>query len=72
MRATTSLSPLDDDGHGTQMAALAAGNAGVPVRVGGERLGRFGGQAPDARLAVYKACWSAPTPATTAAPPPTS
>lgn len=62
VRATTSLSPLDDDGHGTQMAALAAGNAGVPVQVGGERLGRFGGQAPDARLAVYKACWSAPDP----------
>ncbi len=62
VRATTSLSPLDDDGHGTQMAALAAGNAGVPVQVGGERLGQFGGQAPDARLAVYKACWSAPDP----------
>jgi hypothetical protein len=62
VRATTSLSPLDDDGHGTQMAALAAGNADVPVQVDGERLGRFGGQAPDARLAVYKACWSAPDP----------
>ena len=62
LRATAVLSPRDTDGHGTQMSSIAAGNAGVPVRVGGERLGRFGGLAPEARLAVYKACWSAPDP----------
>lgn len=63
LRAATAVSPLDVDGHGTRTAAIAAGNAEVPVEVGGERLGTFGGQAPDARLAVYKACWSAPDPA---------
>lgn len=63
LRAATTVSPRDLDGHGTRTASLAVGNAGVPVEVDGERLGTFGGQAPDARLAVYKACWSAPDPA---------
>lgn len=63
LRAATSVSPRDLDGHGTRTASIAAGNADVPVVVEGERLGSFGGQAPDAHLAVYKACWSAPDPA---------
>lgn len=63
LRAATSISPRDLDGHGTRTASLAAGNALVPVVVDGERLGTFGGQAPEAGLAVYKACWSAPDPA---------
>ena len=63
LRATSSLSPRDTDGHGTQMASIAAGNAEVPVQVGGERLGTLGGLAPEAQLAVYKACWGAPDPA---------
>ncbi len=62
VNAAAALSPFDTEGHGTQMASVAAGNAGVPVRVAGDRLGRFGGLAPDARLAVYKACWTAPDP----------
>ncbi len=62
LRSTASLSPLDDDGHGTQVASIAAGNPGVTVRVRGERLGRYAGVAPQARLAVYKACWTAPDP----------
>ena len=62
VRAATTLSPRDTDGHGTQMASIAAGDSGVPVRVGAERLGRFGGMAPEAQVAVYKACWSAPDP----------
>uniref|UniRef100_UPI002B276EFA S8 family serine peptidase n=1 Tax=Nocardioides sp. TaxID=35761 RepID=UPI002B276EFA len=62
LSATSSLSPRDTDGHGTQMASIAAGNAAVPVRVGGERLGVLGGLAPEAQLAVYKACWGAPDP----------
>ncbi|MDP2773794.1 MAG: S8 family serine peptidase [Nocardioides sp.] len=61
--AASSLSARDDDGHGTQMASIAAGNAGVDVRVHDQRLGRFSGVAPQARLAVYKACWGAPDPA---------
>ncbi|HYG94858.1 MAG TPA: S8 family serine peptidase, partial [Nocardioides sp.] len=62
LRATSSLSPLDVDGHGTQMASIAAGTAGVQVRVESQGLGRFSGVAPQARIASYKACWSAPDP----------
>jgi hypothetical protein len=56
------LSPLDDDGHGTLVASIAAGNSGVSVEVPGQRTGLYAGAAPQARLAVYKACWSAPDP----------
>jgi minor extracellular serine protease Vpr len=63
LRAASALSPRDTDGHGTQMASIAAGNADVTVRVPGQSLGSFGGMAPQARLAVYKACWGAPDPA---------
>lgn len=63
VRASSSLSPRDDEGHGSQMASIAAGNAGVSVLVHGQRLGSYGGIAPQARLAVYKACWTAPDPA---------
>ncbi|HWM04658.1 MAG TPA: S8 family serine peptidase, partial [Actinophytocola sp.] len=63
LRSTAYLSPRDSDGHGTQMASIAAGNAGTPVMVGRERMGRYGGMAPQARIAVYKACWGAPDPA---------
>ncbi|WP_170219240.1 S8 family serine peptidase [Nocardioides litoris] len=62
VRAATPISPRDRDGHGTRTASLAVGNARVPVVVGEERLGTFGGQAPDASLAVYRACWNAPDP----------
>ena len=62
LRSTARLSARDSDGHGTQMASIAAGNARVPVRVGGQRLGRYGGMAPQARIAIYKACWGAPDP----------
>ena len=60
-RAT--LAPVDDVGHGTQVASIAAGNADVPVRVRGNEIGRYAGIAPDAQVAVYKACWTAPDPA---------
>jgi minor extracellular serine protease Vpr len=63
LRTGAYLSARDSDGHGTQMASIAAGNADVPVQVGGQRLGRYGGLAPQARIAVYKACWAAPDPA---------
>lgn len=62
VRSSASLSARDDSGHGTALASLAAGNAGVTARSRGEDLGRFAGVAPRARLAVYKACWSAPDP----------
>ncbi len=63
LRTASALSPRDTDGHGTQMASIAAGNANVAVRVPDQTLGSFGGMAPQARLAVYKACWGAPDPA---------
>ncbi len=62
VRTSSSLSPRDTHGHGTQMASIAAGNPRASVRVGEQRLGPFSGAAPQARLAVYKACWSAPDP----------
>ncbi|MGH3362718.1 MAG: S8 family serine peptidase [Nocardioides sp.] len=62
LRSSSSLSARDDHGHGTQIASIAAGNAGVSVEVPGQRLGTYAGTAPQARLAVYKACWTAPDP----------
>ncbi|MGZ5398580.1 MAG: S8 family serine peptidase [Nocardioides sp.] len=61
LAADEPLSPRDVRGHGTQVASIAAGNADVSVTTPGLR-GSFGGVAPRARLAVYKACWSAPDP----------
>ena len=55
-------SPRDGSGHGSHVAAIAAGNAGVDVSVGHQDFGRVSGVAPAAGLAVYKACWSAPDP----------
>ncbi|MBD8868469.1 S8 family serine peptidase [Nocardioides donggukensis] len=62
LSASASQSPYDDDGHGSEVASVAAGNADVSALSGGEDLGRFSGVAPRARIAVYKACWSAPDP----------
>lgn len=62
IRTSETLSARDDLGHGTQVASVAAGNAGVSVRVDGRDAGTFGGVAPQARVAAYKACWGAPDP----------
>lgn len=62
VRSSESLSARDEDGHGTQVASIAAGDSGVSARVGEQRLGTYAGVAPQARLAVYKACWTAPDP----------
>ncbi|KRF19019.1 hypothetical protein ASG90_03815 [Nocardioides sp. Soil797] len=62
LRSGATLSPRDDVGHGTQVASVAAGNRHVTALASGDRLGTFSGAAPDARLAIYKACWSAPDP----------
>ncbi|MDN5892448.1 MAG: S8 family serine peptidase, partial [Nocardioides sp.] len=56
------VSPRDDDGHGTQVASIAAGNADVTALADGDSLGDFSGTASDARIAANKACWSAPDP----------
>ena len=57
------LSPRDGTGHGSHVASTAAGDHGVRVQVDGQRFGTTSGMAPAARLAVYKACWTAPDPA---------
>ena len=56
------LSARDVRGHGTALASIAVGNAQVDVDLSGLRTS-FSGVAPRARLAAYKACWSAPDPA---------
>lgn len=63
VRSGDSISPRDTNGHGTQMASIAAGSRGVPITVAGDRFGSNSGAAPRARVAAYKACWSAPDPA---------
>lgn len=63
VRSSESLSARDALGHGTQVSSVAAGNAGVSVRVDDRDAGFFGGVAPQARVAAYKACWGAPDPA---------
>jgi minor extracellular serine protease Vpr len=61
--STARLSPVDDDGHGTLSASIAAGDGGVTVQVPGVPRRVTSGVAPRARVAVYKACWQAPDPA---------
>ena len=63
IRSSESLSAVDVLGHGTQVSSVAAGNAAVSVRVDNRDAGSFGGVAPQARIAAYKACWGAPDPA---------
>lgn len=57
-----SLSPLDVTGHGTAIASVAVGNSGVSVHLPDEPDRLFSGVAANARLAVYKACWTSPDP----------
>ena len=57
------LSPRDGSGHGSHVASTAVGGHGVRVSIAGQGFGRLSGVAPAARLAVYKACWTAPDPA---------
>lgn len=63
LASTEILSPRDATGHGTHAAATAAGEPMVGVEIDGQDFGRASGTAPAARLAVYKACWTAPDPA---------
>ncbi len=63
LSASEYLSPRDASGHGTQVSGAAVGNSGVVPTVEHQRFDRISGAAPAARLAVYKACWSAPDPA---------
>jgi subtilisin family serine protease len=55
------LSPRDSAGHGTHVAATAAGNAGVSASVGGHSFGKIAGVAPAAKLAIYKVAFTSAT-----------
>ena len=55
------ISPRDGGGHGTHTASTAGGNAGVTSTVQGTAIGNISGIAPRARIAVYKALWTAST-----------
>lgn len=50
-------SPLDDDGHGTHVAATAAGNFVKGANLFGSANGTASGIAPLAHLAIYKVCY---------------
>ena len=54
-------SPRDGAGHGSHTASTAGGNANVESTVTGTAVGGISGMAPRARLAVYKALWTAST-----------
>lgn len=55
------ISPRDSDGHGTHTATTAGGRE-VRSSLNGTPLARISGIAPDAYLAIYKACWEATDP----------
>jgi subtilisin family serine protease len=61
LKAGEFLSPRDANGHGTHVAATAAGNYGVKPVIAGRDLGipAVSGIAPRARIAAYKVCWTA-------------
>ncbi|CAI5502967.1 unnamed protein product [Closterium sp. Naga37s-1] len=51
-------SPRDADGHGSWVAAAAAGNRDTPMTVArGQTVGAGSGTAPRARIAAYKVFW---------------
>lgn len=55
------LSPRDSSGHGSHVAATAAGNADVQPTFDGVAAGSpVSGIAPRARIASYKTCWVQP------------
>ncbi len=55
------ISPRDSDGHGTHTASTAGGRE-ARSSLNGVPLANISGIAPDAHLAIYKACWEATDP----------
>ncbi len=62
LATSETLSARDSVGHGSHVASVAAGERDVRVSIDEQPFGRASGVAPAARLAVYKACWTAPDP----------
>ena len=58
------LSPRDVDGHGSQVAGVAAGNA-VGVEIDGAEFDTVAGAGPEAKVASYKACFVGQDPLST-------
>jgi len=52
-------SARDDNGHGTHIATIAAGNANVAASIAGVEMGTISGMAPQAQLIAYKVCGAA-------------
>lgn len=63
LASTEILSARDSTGHGSHDASTAAGERHVDVEIDGQSFGTDSGMAPAARIAAYKACWTAPEPA---------
>jgi subtilisin family serine protease len=59
------LSPRDGDGHGSHTGSTAVGEYGVSTEIDGRDFGDISGVAPEAKLSVYKACWTGNEPDTT-------
>ena len=53
------VSPRDGAGHGSHTASTSGGNAGAPAIINGVSAGLMSGIAPRARIAAYKALWTA-------------
>ncbi|XLU82915.1 hypothetical protein S245_006335, partial [Arachis hypogaea] len=54
----TNLSPMDEEGHGTHTASIAAGALVRRASLYGIGRGTSRGGSPNARIAVYKVCWN--------------
>ncbi|XP_059434613.1 subtilisin-like protease 4 [Corylus avellana] len=57
-KKVTAPGPFDDEGHGTHVASIAAGNFVNDANSFGNARGTAAGIAPHAHLAIYKVCFN--------------